>query len=391
MNFCKRANEMKSQLVEVRRHLHQIPEIGDNLPITTEYVMNYLKKLGLEPEEICSSGIVATIYGGKPGKTMMLRADMDALPMNENNDFPFKSTIENQAHNCGHDLHTTMLLGAAEMLVEHKEDLCGNVKLMFQPAEEVFTGAAAMLKGGLMENPHVDAAFDMHVMTDMPYGTISTNSGFITASCDGFKIFIKGKACHGAQPQNGVDPINVAAHMHIALQELIARETPPSEIAVLTIGQLTAGSAPNIIPDMAMMQGTMRCYNKELRAKLNKRFKEVVEYTARAFGAEVEIETLSDVPSIYADPALMKECEGYIREMDCGLNYDEEYLVTPSDDFARVAELVPSTFFAVGAQPTDPAQVYPNHNPNVVFNEDCLPVGAAMFAQCAYRWLENNA
>lgn len=390
MDFYARANEMKDKLVEMRRHIHQHAEIGDDLPVTTKYVMERLEELGLQPEEICKSGIVATIKGGKPGKTIMLRADMDALPMTELNDFPFKSETE-YAHNCGHDLHTSMLLGAAEMLLEVKDGICGNVKLMFQPAEEIFTGSAAMIAAGLMENPHVDAAIDLHVMTEIPTGTITRKSGFVLSSCDGFEITVRGSSCHGAQPQNGIDPINAAAHILIALQALIARETPPREIAVLTIGQFVAGSASNIIPDEAKLTGTMRCYSKDLRVKLNRRFREVVEYTAKTFGAGVDIHMLSEVPAIYADPQLMQECEGYINQLSCELDYDDDYLVTASDDFSRISDLVPGTFFAIGAAPEEPSKAIPNHNPNVVFNENCLPIGAAIHAQCAFEWLKSNA
>lgn len=389
-NFMLSANEMKQELIEARRHIHQNAELGDNLPNTTKYVMEKLTALGLEPKEICKSGVTAVIKGGKPGKTILLRADMDALPMKETNDLPFKSTTE-FAHTCGHDMHTAMLLGAAKLLVACKDELYGNVKLMFQPDEELFTGCAAMLDAGVLKAPDVDAAYDMHVMTELPCGVIANKTGFVTASCDGFKITVNGKGCHGAQPQNGVDPINAAAHILIALQELIARETPPSKLAVLTFGQLVAGTTPNIIPESAVMQGTMRCYDKDLRKQLVKRFREIVEHTAKAFGAEAEIEVLSDVPSIYAEPKLMEQCTTYINELDAGFTFDSEYLVTASDDYARISELVPSTFFAIGAKPEDPAQFYPNHNQNVIFNEDCLPHGAAMFAQCAFRWLQDNA
>lgn len=389
-NFIDRADEMRQELVDFRRYLHEHAELGDDLPVTTKFVMEQLTKLGLEPKEISKSGITAVIEGKKPGKTILLRADMDALPMQEHNTLPYRSKTD-YAHTCGHDLHTAMLLGAAAMLTEQRDSLCGKVKLMFQPAEEIFTGSAAMLKNGLMDNPKADASMDMHVMTELPVNTLACRSGFVTASCDGFKITVKGKGCHGAQPHNGIDPINAAAHILIALQELIAREAPPAKIAVLTIGNLTAGTTPNIIPETAVMQGTMRCYDKELRTRLYRRFSETVTYTAKAFGAEAEIEVLSDVPSIYADPAMMEQCIGYLNELSDAFTLDYDYLVTASDDFARVAELVPSIFLAVGAAPEDPSQVYPNHNPNVIFNEDCITTGAALFAHCAYRWLADHA
>ncbi|MCP1102960.1 amidohydrolase [Aequitasia blattaphilus] len=387
--FAVRAKELSSETIEMRRELHQIPELGLDLPRTTKYVMEKLKELGLEPKEICKSGVTAVIEGKKPGKTLILRADMDGLPMEELADLSFRSTEEN-SHTCGHDLHTAMLLTAAKMLVEKKDELCGRVKLMFQPAEEIFSGAEAMLKGGLMENPKVDAAMDMHVMSEIPVGTITNRSGFVTASCDGFKITVTGKACHGAQPHNGIDPIATAAHLHTALQQLIARETQPSKIAVLTIGQFVAGTTSNIIPEEAVMQGTLRCYDRDLRAYLVGRIHEMTEHIAKAFGATAKVEVFSDVPSIAVDKELLANCMGYIDEMGLDLKKDEEYLFTASDDFARVSELVPSTFIALGARPYEDELYYPNHNSNVIFNEDCLPIGSAIFAQCAFRWLADN-
>lgn len=389
-DFMKRSEELKEEIIDIRRCIHKNPECGDDLPITTQYVMNKLKDLGLEPKEICKSGVVAIIKGDKPGKTILLRADMDALPMEETSNLPFASK-NNYAHTCGHDLHTAMLLGAAKMLLEEKENIHGNIKLMFQPAEEIFTGSQAMLDNGLMENPKVDASLDMHVMTELPVGYIAHRPGYATSSCDGFEIIVKGIGCHGAQPQNGIDPINVASHIHLSLQALISRETPPDKAATLTVCQIVAGNTANIIPETAVLKGTMRTFDKDLRTKLKKRFKEVVEYTAKAFAAEAEIKVLSDVPSIYVDKSLLEDCLKYIGELDYNFNYKTDYLVTASDDYARISELVPSIFIAIGAGPYEKEKVYPNHNPNVIFNEDCLPIGSAIFAKCAIDWLRDNS
>lgn len=388
-DFMKESLELAAEISSIRRHIHQNAELGDDLPITTAYVMDQLKGMGLEPKEICKSGVVAVIEGEHPGKTIMLRADMDALPMQELNDLPFKSTTA-CAHTCGHDLHTAMLLGAAKLLIRHRSELHGRVKLMFQPAEEIFTGSAAMLKNGLMENPSVDAAMGMHVMTELPLGVIAYNNGFVSSSCDGFKINIKGKGCHGAQPQNGIDPINVGVHIHLALQALISRETPPDQTAVLTVCQFTAGTTANIIPESAVLQGTMRTFDKDLRAKLYTRFKEVIEYTAKTFGATAELEVLSDVPSIYNNLEMLEECLGYLSELDADFTMRPNYRFTASDDYARVSDLVPSIYLSIGAAPTDPSKIFPNHNPKVEFNEDCLAQGAAIFAQCSLEWLKTH-
>ncbi len=388
-NFIKRSIELKSDIIEVRRFIHENAEHGDELPVTTQFVVEKLREMGLEPEEICKSGVVATIKGVKPGKTILLRADMDALPMRETNDLAFASKTSS-SHTCGHDLHTSMLLGAAKMLIERKDEMQGNVKLMFQPAEEIFTGAQKMIDNGLMTNPTVDAAIDMHVLTDIPLGCVASHKGYISSSCDGFKLTIIGKGCHGAQPHNGIDPINVGVHLHMALQGLISRETPPNEVAVLTVCQFESGTTANIIPETAVMKGTMRTFNKDLRAKLFRRFNEIIDYTAKTFGAKIELEVLSDVPSIHVNEDMLSDCISYVEELDYDFTYNMEYIVTPSDDFARVSELVPSVFLAIGARPLESEKAFPNHNPNVIFNEDCLPLGAAIFAQCAFEWLKNN-
>ncbi|MDR1774648.1 MAG: amidohydrolase [Clostridioides sp.] len=387
--FVDYANDIKDEVIANRRYLHQNPELGDDLPVTTAFVKSKLEEIGLTCQEISKCGLVSTIEGAHPGKTILLRADMDALPMNELCDLDFKSQT-NYAHTCGHDLHTATLLGAAKILVGMKDQLHGNVKLMFQPAEEAITGSQAMLDGGLLENPKVDAGVDMHVMTDMPVGTIGCKTGYSSSSSDIFKITVDGKECHGAQPQNGIDPINVAAHIHIALQEIIAREIPAAETVVITIGQFHAGTAGNIIPGEATMNGTIRCYNEELRAKILKRVNEIVDFTAKAFGTSAKFEVLSETPAIYADPEMMDLAKECLTTLGTDITLNEEYILTASDDYARVAKLVPSAFLLIGAAPAEKEKVFPNHNANVIFNEDCLVIGTALFAKIAYEFLNKN-
>ena len=257
--FLRRATELEPQMQKDRRYLHQHAEAGEHLPGTTKYVMERLASIGLSPHEICDSGVTALSEGSRPGKTILLRADMDALPMKESNSLPFQ-TVTDAAHNCGHDIHTAMLLAAAQILYERRDELCGSVKLMFQPAEEVFTGSENMIKAGLLSNPTVDAAMGMHVMLDTPVPSLNYGTGFMTSSCDGFKITVKGVGCHGAMPHMGIDPINVGFHIYSAFQNLIARECDPGEKASLTLGAFNAGSTSNIIPDSAVLMGTLRTY-----------------------------------------------------------------------------------------------------------------------------------
>lgn len=381
-----RANELFDSLKKDRHYLHANPELGHDLPVTTKYVMERLTEIGLEPDEICPSGVTATIKGKKPGKTILLRADMDALPMPEINDLPYKSHT-NVAHTCGHDAHTAMLLGAAQILKEKEDELEGNVKLMFQPAEELLNGSIAMIDAGILDG--VDAAFGIHVMLDWMPPAIGYGSGFMSSSCDGFKVTIQGVGCHGAMPHLGKDPINVGVHIYSAFQNLVAREAPPRETVSLSFGEFSGGNNTNIIPDQVVLQGTLRCYNKDLRAKLVKRMHEIIDAAAKMFDVTCEYEVISDVPSIYSNPEMTAEIASYIKS-DLGeeVVQDEEYKITASDDFANVADRVPTVYMMIGAKVE--GNEYAHHNPNVLFSDDAMPFGAAVHATAAYNWLKNN-
>lgn len=384
--FLKRAEELKNSMLEDRHYIHQHAEVGNELDVTTKYVMKRLKDIGLEPKEICKSAIVAIIKGKKPGKTYLLRADMDGLPMSEINNLPFHSITKN-AHNCGHDMHTSMLLAAAQMLKEKEDKLEGCVKLMFQPSEEEFKGSTAMIKSGLLENPPVDACSAIHVMLEWYPPSYGYKPGFMTSSCDGFKITINGKGSHGAMPELGIDPINVGVHIYLAFQELIARESPSKETACLTIGQFASGDSSNIIPSTAVIQGTLRTYNPELRRKLVTRMHEITEAAGKMFGADVIYEVLSDVPSCYTDPKLLDDLKSYLLDLG-DFCKDENYTVMPSDDLAFLSEKVPTAYLMLGAKVEN--NPYQHHNPKVLFNEDCMTLGAAMHAQCAFEWLKHH-
>ena len=281
-----------------------------------------------------------------------------------------------------------MLLCAAQMLYEHRNELCGSVKLMFQPAEETFAGSKKLIAAGILENPKVDAAVGMHVMLDSSKPALNYGLGYMTSSCDGFKITVHGNGCHGAMPELGIDPINVGLHIYSAFQNLIARETPSAERAILTFGAFNAGATPNIVPGEAVLMGTLRTYNKELREKLVSRMHEICEYEGKAFGATVDYEVLSDVPSTYSDPEMTKELAGYASEIEPGIIGRTDYMVTPSDDFAFISEHVPTTYFMIDAK-VDGCPVQ-HHNPGVLFNEDALPYGAAVHATCAFNWLNKQ-
>ena len=390
MNYYERALELKDETIANRRHIHKNAETGLDLPKTKAYVMEKLTEYGLEPKD-CGYGVTATL--GKGGKVLLLRADMDALPMPEESGEEFACPTGKEAHTCGHDFHAAMLLTAAKMLKEKEDTLEGTIKFMFQPAEETFEGSKNMIENGILENPPVDAALAYHVSPGkMPIGLFMYNDkDTMMYSVDGFKITIHGKGSHGAYPHVGVDPINIGVHIHLALQELIARESDPTHSCVLTIGQFAGGTAANIIPETAVLQGTIRTNKPQARELLVRRMKEVAEKTAAVYNGTVDIEMISEVPPLICNPKLTDEVVGYMQELGIpGLTPYPGISASASEDFAVIAEKVPSTFMYLSAGYLDERGQYPAHHPKAQFNEDVCPIGAACLAHCASQWLKNN-
>lgn len=296
-------------------------------------------------------------------------------------------------HACGHDLHTAMLLTAAKMLKENENRLKGTVKLMFQPGEETFEGAKDMLDNGILSDPTPDVAMAYHVAIGRnPVGTFLYNSnGTMMNSVDGFRIIIKGKGTHGAYPNYGVDPINIGVHIHLAFQELIARESIPQDVCTLTIGKFEAGTAPNIIPDTAVLEGTLRSNSIESRNYLVERLREVAEKTAELYRGSVEIETLSSVPPLICNSELTKEMAKYMGDAKLPkFNGVDGITASASEDFASIAEKIPCTYMDLTAGFDDERGDYPIHHPKARFNEDVCPYGAASLAYCAENWLKNH-
>ena len=390
MNYYERALELKDETIANRRHIHKNAETGLDLPKTKAYVMEKLTEYGLEPKD-CGYGVTATL--GKGGKVLLLRADMDALPMPEESGEEFACPTGKEAHTCGHDFHAAMLLTAAKMLKEKEDTLEGTIKFMFQPAEETFEGSKNMIENGILENPPVDAALAYHVSPGkMPIGLFMYNDkDTMLYSVDGFKITIHGKGSHGAYPHVGVDPINIGVHIHLALQELIARESDPTHSCVLTIGQFAGGTAANIIPETVVLQGTIRTNKPEARELLVRRMKEVAEKTAAVYNGTVDIEMISEVPPLICNPKLTDEVVGYMQELGIpGLTPYPGISASASEDFAVIAEKVPSTFMYLSAGYLDERGQYPAHHPKAQFNEDVCPIGAACLAHCASQWLKTN-
>lgn len=390
--FIEQAKLIKEEIISYRRVIHSNPEVGQELPKTKKYVMDKLVEFGYSPEEICESGIVATIKGNKPGKTFLLRADMDALPIAEKTSCDFKST-NGCMHACGHDMHTAMLLGAARLLKENQDEIEGTIKLVFQPDEEGFTGSKKMIKAGVLENPKVDAALAMHVHSGTPSNVVLCGLGTSIAGCNRFRIVVKGKGCHGAMPETGIDPINIAAHIYLAIQTILTREISATESVVVTIGKFVGGDVPNVIPEEVVMEGTIRSLDKEVGEFIFDRMNEIVTSTAKMLRGEAELIELSSVPPLANNDELAHELTGYMKDI-----VGEKAVVLfeqggmGSEDFASYSYEVPSVYIMLGAGTKQENSLYGEamHNEKVVFNEDILPTGAAIHAYSAIMWLKNN-
>ena len=382
--YLQEAEQIKDTIVADRRQIHQNPEVGIELYTTTEYIMKRLKEMGYEPKEICKSGVMASV-GKKGGKTILLRADTDALPMQEDSGLAFQSKNSCAAHTCGHDMHAAMLLGAAKLLKEHESELNGEVRLMFQPDEEALTGAKAMIEAGILEG--VDNALALHVMSGkMAPGNVVTAPGVVAASQDRFVIEVTGTGTHGAMPHLGVDPITVGAHILLGLQELIARELDSTTPVVITVGSFQAGDAANIIPQKAVLQGTIRSLSIESRSFAKQRLVEIAELTAKTYRAECSVSFPVETPCNYNNPEFTKQITGYLEEMN--IPVIPAPMGMGSEDFAYVAEQVPSTILIVAAGGEEEKYHYPMHNPKIQFNEDVLPYGTAILVNCAIEVLK---
>lgn len=388
--ICK---DLQDEIVTMRRDLHQIPEIGGDLPETKAYVIKKLTEMGIPfTENKSDSGLMAEIRGEKPRKTIALRADMDALPIQEANEVEYISRHEGIMHACGHDAHTAMLLGAARVLSENKERIPGTVRLLFQTDEEGSRGAERTIKEGGIQG--ADAVFGTHIGTilskDIPSGTMVCTPGCCMASFDKFVIRVKGNGCHGSTPEKGVDPINIASHIVINLQEIVAREIAATKPAVLTIGHMEAGFAYNVIPSEALIEGTIRALEEDVRQELARRIKEVAEATARTFRGEVEYEMIWGAPPVISDPEMAALAADCAREV-VGESRVIDRVDAPNmggEDFAYFLNQVPGAFMFLSSSNPEKHTDIPHHNPRFNVDEDVLWIGSAMFVKIVERFLE---
>ena len=384
-----KAMKIKDELIEHRRWLHAHAETGFALHQTADYVCHKLEDMGYLPRRIGRCGIVVD-HNRSEGPTILLRADMDALPIREETNLDYKSHTGNM-HACGHDLHTAMLLGAAKLLVN--EDLPGNVRFLFQPAEELLEGAKDMIDAGVLEG--VDAAMMIHVaLAPLPTGmAIISSPGVSAPAADYFTIRIQGKSCHGSSPQDGIDPIPAAAQILLAIQNIQTRELGLNDRAVLTIGSIHGGTAANVIADVVEMRGSLRTADEAVRQKLRSRMKEIVTSTGAVFRCKGEITFDSGCPSLLNNEEMsslaarcLKGTFGeYLAKTTLELNPKGGPTAGGSEDFAYISQLVPSVMAAICAGDSQ----HPLHHPKVVFDEEALPFGAAAYASVAVEYLNN--
>lgn len=400
--LLQEAKAMQVRLTKWRRYLHAHAETGFELPETIAYVTKELAAMGITTHPCGRCGLVAELGTKEKETVFLLRADMDSLPVAEESGVSFAASNGN-FHGCGHDMHTAMLLGAAWLLKACEAEIRGTVRFMFQPAEELLSGAKDMIEAGVLEMPPVTGAMMLHVMTgtSFPTGTaVVASPGVSAPAADYFTIEVQGKGCHGSSPNLGIDPVNAAVHVVLALQAIQTRELSIGERAALTVGSIQGGAAANVIPDKVVLKGTLRTYHEETRAFLKKRLREVAEQTAATFGATAKVAFPSGCPALQNDTELSETVLALAKEL-FGENraFSAEELAgrgsaktsgrgertAGSEDFAYISEQVPSVMVALSAGEAGKGYEYPLHHPKARFDEEALPYGTALLAYAALR------
>lgn len=387
MTLLERIEEKKEEFIGIRRQIHEYPELSMQEIETTKLIRKYLDDLGIENYPNGNqTGVVAILKGTKPGPVIGLRADMDALKLTENTGLPFTSKNPGVCHACGHDLHTAVLMGTAKMLKEYQNELCGTVKFLFQPAEEGYGGAKSMIANGALESPCLDYILACHTWPEMPAGTIGVRKGAMLGASDSFKITVKGKGGHAAHPHKGIDPVVVAAYIITEFQTIVSRRVAPVDPVVITVGHLTAGTVSNIIPDEAVMEGTVRTQNPETRMQVCEYLKQLAAGTAHAMGAEAEVEYDLGYPPTMNDPKVID----WISEAVAEILGPDRLLQVPvssmgSEDFSFYLEKVPGALFRIGTYDETPESKWALHNPAIIFNEQAILTGIAGMVSSVFK------
>lgn len=385
MNVKDLAEQLKNELVSWRRQIHENPEVGWHEVATGNMVAAELAKMGIEVTRIAKTGVLGIIKGAAPGKTVALRADMDALPITEATDVPYKSKNPGVMHACGHDGHVSMLLGAAKILSQMRDTLKGTVKLFFQPAEEIGGGALGFIEAGAIEG--VDAILAIHLWPELPSGKVSLVAGPRMASADKLLITVRGKAGHGSMPHQGVDAILAAAAITMNLQSIVSREVAPLEPAVVTIGRFAGGTTWNITCDEVQLEGTTRCFSRDIRKNFPGAIERIIKSTAASYRAQAELEYIHISPPTINDPLVTKVASDALTELYGEKMLSEMDKVLGGEDFAYFMERIPGAMVFLGVGNKEKKTDYPLHNERYNLDEDVLPVGAALHAQFALNFL----
>ncbi|MEP2278631.1 amidohydrolase [Maribacter sp.] len=404
-NLEKDYKAIEDKVIDWRRYFHEHPELSNREFETSKKIAKHLESLGIEVQTgVAHTGVVGILKGNKPGKVVALRADMDALPVTERNDLPFKSNVTSEyqgkevgvMHACGHDTHVAILMGVAEVMSKNKDKIKGTVKFIFQPAEEGAPpgeegGAALMIKEGVLQNPDVDAIFGLHINSQTPVGTIRYKSGGTMAAAQRFQINVKGKQSHGSQPWSGVDPILISAKIIDGLQTIISREMNlTNEAAVITVGKITSGVRNNIIPESAEIVGTIRTLDYDMQKQLNQRMKEMVKSIAEAYKGEATVDIASGTAITYNNPELTEQMIPTIQAVAGIENVKVAKAVTGAEDFSFYQEKVPGLFFFLGGMTPGTTASYPHHTPDFLIDDSGMLLGVKTLTQMSFDYLDND-
>ena len=396
------ARELLDRTVDLRRTLHRWPELGNDLPVTKENVLAALEGLPLQiTEHQTTSGIAAVLDGGRPGPTVLLRGDMDALPLHEDTDLEFESATDGQMHACGHDTHTAMLVGAAKLLSAHRDEIPGRVLFMFQPGEEGFAGARYMLDEGLLDvgprgdgsDSPVTGAYALHITSNLPSGWVSSRGGTIMASSDTMLITVTGRGGHASQPHLALDPIPIACEIVQALQLMVTRRVDVFDPSVVTVGRITAGTTSNIIPETAEIFGTVRAVSEKTRLRVRDGIRRVAEGIAAAHDAQVTVDYHDGYPVTVNTPGSADFALDVAQEVvGAGQTVRLPNPVMGAEDFSYVLNRIPGAMLFLGGTPdgTNPATAAPNHSNRVVFDEGAMVNGIAVYGAVALRHLAGS-
>ena len=396
--------DIEDKLIEWRHYFHQNPELSNREFKTAEKIAAHLKSLGLEVEKnVAKTGVVGVLKGNNPGKVVAIRADIDALPVTERNDLPFKSEVKTTflntetgvMHACGHDTHISILMATAEVFSKHKDKINGTIKFIFQPAEEgpppgEEGGAKLMIKEGVLDNPKVDAIFGLHINSQTPVGMIKYKTGGIMASVERFVVNVKGKQTHGSQPWSGVDPILISAKIIDGFQTIISREAKlTDEAAVITVGKITSGTRFNIIPESAEMIGTVRTLDSYMRLQIMKRMNEMATDIAKAYGGSATIDWQNNTVVTNNDPELTMQILPSIQKVAGEENVQIMKATTGGEDFSYFQEKVPGVYFFLGGMTPGNKESFPHHTPDFKIDDRSMLLGVKAFTQITLDYLNN--